>query len=143
MLLIKRALGLVDHWAQRKLKLLMIITLVIFVLCFIAGIASHLSFWLIGSYVADDGMLVEPFALLPIGFIFYFLGIWIGLGLLLLVAVDAPGFRFFAASAWGTFLALVALALWMGIDLLIHFWFGWVPEHFPRLPEHFSKLGGL
>ena len=35
------------------------------------GLACHATYNAIGSYVADDGTLVEPFALIPIGFLFY------------------------------------------------------------------------
>ena len=36
-----------------------------------SGLACHTTYNAIGSYVADDGTLVEPFALIPIGFLFY------------------------------------------------------------------------
>ena len=38
---------------------------------FASGLAFHTTYNAIGSYVADDGTLVEPFALIPIGFLFY------------------------------------------------------------------------
>ena len=36
-----------------------------------SGLACHATYNAIGSYVADDGTLVEPFALIPVGFLFY------------------------------------------------------------------------
>ena len=39
------------------------------------GMACHATYNTIGSYVADDGTLVEPFALIPIGFLFYAIAI--------------------------------------------------------------------
>ena len=35
-----------------------------------SGLACHATYNAIGSYVADDGTLVEPFALIPVGFLF-------------------------------------------------------------------------
>ncbi|WP_195938062.1 DUF3955 domain-containing protein [Romboutsia sp. 1001713B170131_170501_G6] len=42
---------------------------------FIIGIGCFLSFSFIGSEVAPDGTLVEPFFLVPIGYLFLFIGI--------------------------------------------------------------------
>ncbi|MGY4108532.1 DUF3955 domain-containing protein [Aeromonas encheleia] len=38
------------------------------------GVISLISFQLIGSYVDSQGYLHEPFGLLPIGFLFIFMG---------------------------------------------------------------------
>ncbi|MEI4801603.1 DUF3955 domain-containing protein [Bacillus sp. FJAT-51639] len=42
---------------------------------FIFGIACFVSFHTVGSTVAPDGKLVEPFYLLPIGYAFIAIGI--------------------------------------------------------------------
>jgi len=39
------------------------------------GIALQILFYLIGSDVSENGILQEPFGLLPISFIFLFIGI--------------------------------------------------------------------
>ena len=45
-------------------------------LCFFfLGIALQILFYLIGSDVSENGILQEPFGLLPISFIFLFIGI--------------------------------------------------------------------
>ena len=45
-------------------------------LCFFFfGIALQILFYLIGSDVSENGILQEPFGLLPISFIFLFIGI--------------------------------------------------------------------
>ncbi|RCS21343.1 DUF3955 domain-containing protein [Phyllobacterium salinisoli] len=41
----------------------------------LAGIACFIALNLIGSYVAKDGVLHEPFALIPIGYLLSFAGI--------------------------------------------------------------------
>ncbi|MGY3931955.1 Uncharacterised protein [Aeromonas encheleia] len=43
------------------------------------GVISLISFQLIGSYVNSQGYLHEPFGLLPIGFLFIFMGILLAL----------------------------------------------------------------
>ena len=43
------------------------------------GLACHVAFGIIGSHVAPDGTLIEPFFLLPIGYLLYALGIITGL----------------------------------------------------------------
>ncbi|MGY3887548.1 DUF3955 domain-containing protein [Aeromonas aquatica] len=43
------------------------------------GVISLISFQLIGSYVDSQGYLHEPFGLLPIGFLFIFMGILLAL----------------------------------------------------------------
>lgn len=48
------------------------------------GVLSFLTFNLIGSRVAADGTLQEPFFLIPIGFMFIFMGIiWTGFRLIM------------------------------------------------------------
>ena len=42
---------------------------------FIIGTGCFVAFSIIGSEVAPDGTLVEPFFLIPLGFIFFFVGI--------------------------------------------------------------------
>ena len=42
---------------------------------FIIGIGCFVAFGIIGSEVAPDGTLVEPFALLPMGYLFLIIGI--------------------------------------------------------------------
>lgn len=42
---------------------------------FIIGIGCMLAFNIIGSEIAPDGMLVEPFFLIPMGFLFVFIGV--------------------------------------------------------------------
>lgn len=42
---------------------------------FIIGIGCFVAFNIIGSEVAPDGTLVEPFFLIPIGYLFFFIGI--------------------------------------------------------------------
>ena len=48
---------------------------VIYSLPFILGICCFIAFNMIGSKVEADGTLVEPFFLIPIGYIFFFIGI--------------------------------------------------------------------
>ncbi len=43
------------------------------------SLLCFLGFWAIGSEVDADGYLHEPFALIPLGWIFFFIGIFIGL----------------------------------------------------------------
>jgi hypothetical protein len=43
------------------------------------GMISLISFNLLGSYVDSQGYLHEPFGLLPIGFLFIFIGILLAL----------------------------------------------------------------
>ena len=43
------------------------------------GLACHVAFGIIGSHVAPDGTLIEPFFLLPIGYLLCALGIITGL----------------------------------------------------------------
>ena len=43
------------------------------------GLACHVAFGIIGSHVAPDGNLIEPFFLLPIGYLLCALGIITGL----------------------------------------------------------------
>ncbi|KAA3596821.1 MAG: DUF3955 domain-containing protein [Calditrichaeota bacterium] len=42
------------------------------------GLCCFVAFNIIGSEIAPDGTLIEPFALVPIGFIFIFKGILFG-----------------------------------------------------------------
>lgn len=42
---------------------------------FIIGIACMMAFNIIGSEIAPDGMVVEPFYLIPIGFFFVFIAV--------------------------------------------------------------------
>ena len=46
---------------------------------FLLGLACHVAFGIIGSHVAPDGTLIEPFFLLPIGYLLCALGIVTGL----------------------------------------------------------------
>ncbi|WP_088547051.1 DUF3955 domain-containing protein [Paenibacillus aquistagni] len=39
------------------------------------GVLCFIIFSFIGSYIAEDGTLVEPFFLVPIGYLFFFAGI--------------------------------------------------------------------
>ena len=41
---------------------------------FAIGFGCHLLFWISGSEVSQDGILIEKFFLLPVGYFFYFLG---------------------------------------------------------------------
>jgi len=43
------------------------------------GMGCFLIFWLVGSRINSEGMLVEPFFLLPLGYFFSSLGIFWGL----------------------------------------------------------------
>lgn len=43
------------------------------------GFLCFLGFWIIGSEIDADGYLHEPFALIPLGWIFLFIGLFIGL----------------------------------------------------------------
>lgn len=43
------------------------------------GLACHSVFRIIGSEIAPDGSLIEPFFLLPIGYLLYALGIITGM----------------------------------------------------------------
>jgi len=45
---------------------------------FTIGLGCHIIFWFIGSRVASDGTLIEPFFLLPVGYFFYSVGIFVG-----------------------------------------------------------------
>ena len=47
---------------MKKSSLFIIIPLMLGISCFIA-------FFLIGSHITEDGQLVEPFALIPLGFL--------------------------------------------------------------------------
>lgn len=47
----------------------------------LASLSCILAYQAIGSYVAPDGTLVEPFALIPLAYLFAFLAILFGLGL--------------------------------------------------------------
>lgn len=42
---------------------------------FIIGIGCFIAYNIIGSEVAPDGTLIEPFGLIPIGYLFFFIGI--------------------------------------------------------------------
>jgi hypothetical protein len=44
---------------------------------FILSISCYIVFFLIGSEIDDNGYLNEPFALLPIGALFFFLSVMI------------------------------------------------------------------
>ncbi len=44
----------------------------------LAGTGCFLSYWLIGSKVGEDGTLIEPFFLIPFGFIAVSLGVILG-----------------------------------------------------------------
>ncbi len=48
---------------------------ILYLLPFLLGIACFILYSIIGSYVDQDGMLTEPFFLIPIGY----LGVFIGL----------------------------------------------------------------
>lgn len=39
------------------------------------GLLCHISYWVIGAEVAPSGLLMEPFWLLPMGYIFYLIGL--------------------------------------------------------------------
>ena len=41
------------------------------ILLFLMGVACHVAYYLIGSHVDENGVLVEPFPLIPIGYLFY------------------------------------------------------------------------
>ena len=38
------------------------------------GACCHLGYLILGSSIDTDGFLIEPFALIPIGYLFYLLG---------------------------------------------------------------------
>ena len=38
------------------------------------GVCCHLSYLIVGSSIDTDGFLIERFALIPIGYLFYLLG---------------------------------------------------------------------
>ena len=38
------------------------------------GVCCHLGYLIVGSGIDTDGFLIEPFALIPIGYLFYLLG---------------------------------------------------------------------
>lgn len=42
------------------------------ILSFFIGVGCFVTYSIIGSYVAEDGMLVEPFFLIPVGYLFLF-----------------------------------------------------------------------
>lgn len=114
------------------MKLLVVMTLALLLSCLLAGVASLLSFETIGSEVADNGRLVEMFALLPTGLFFvYVLGGALGLGMFLVPAVVtvAPGCRRFFVTVWWGFLTLVGVALVIFVWLLIDVYVRWVPEN--------------
>lgn len=56
-----------------KLKYLPALTL------FIVGIGCLITYWLIGVKIGPDGILIEPFFLIPIGYLLVAFGIIIGL----------------------------------------------------------------
>ena len=39
------------------------------------GACCHLGYLIVGSSIDTDGFLIEPFALIPIGYLFYLLGL--------------------------------------------------------------------
>jgi hypothetical protein len=39
------------------------------------GVCCHLGYLIVGSSIDTDGFLIEPFALIPIGYLFYLLGL--------------------------------------------------------------------
>ena len=45
---------------------------------FSIGLGCNIIFWFIGSRVASDGTLIEPFFLLPVAYFFYSIGILVG-----------------------------------------------------------------
>jgi len=49
------------------------------ILAIVSGVICHITFWIIGSEVASDGVLVEPFALIPVGYMFYAFGAVLGI----------------------------------------------------------------
>lgn len=51
------------------------------------GVTSFLSNILIGSYIDKDGLLHEPFALIPIGYLLIFTGSLLGLVTFLISAI--------------------------------------------------------
>ncbi|MBB6713878.1 DUF3955 domain-containing protein [Clostridium gasigenes] len=54
---------------------------------FIIGVGCFIAFSIIGSEVAADGTLVEPFALLPIGFLF------LAISIIIATVVSISAFR--------------------------------------------------
>ncbi len=54
------------------------LTSIIFI---ILSIGCFTSYAIIGSHILEDGTLVEPFALIPIGFLFFLLGNLSGFGI--------------------------------------------------------------
>lgn len=63
---------------MKKIRLIPIIS-------FVLGIICVISFRIIGSEIAPDGTLVEPFALIPISYLFFFIGI---------ISIIVLGFKF-------------------------------------------------
>ncbi|MBH5317585.1 DUF3955 domain-containing protein [Paenibacillus sp. GSMTC-2017] len=47
-------------------------------LSFLIGIGCFVAFSIIGSEIAPDGTLIEPFFLIPIAYLFLFIGIILG-----------------------------------------------------------------
>lgn len=47
----------------------------IIIISFVLGIACFVTYNIIGSYVAEDGLLIEPFGLIPIGCLMFLIGI--------------------------------------------------------------------
>jgi TRAP-type C4-dicarboxylate transport system permease small subunit len=47
----------------------------LYLLPFLLGIACFILFTIIGSYVDQDGTLIEPFFLIPIGYLWVFIGL--------------------------------------------------------------------
>jgi len=45
------------------------------IISFVIGALCHWQYYRIGQYIAEDGTLVEPFALIPMGYLFYLIGI--------------------------------------------------------------------
>ena len=60
-----------DGSDMRKIKLTLYVTLVMI----LAGVGCFLLFSVIGSTVGSDGILQEPFFLVPIGYLFLLLGL--------------------------------------------------------------------
>ncbi len=60
-----------DGSEMRKIKITLYVTLVMI----LAGVGCFLLFSMIGSYLDSDGILHEPFFLVPIGYLFLLLGL--------------------------------------------------------------------
>ena len=65
---------------MKKITIISITTFVFFLICLI-------SFRIVGSSIAEDGTLVEPFGLIPIGYMFLIISIVSGVAAITKLAI--------------------------------------------------------